>query len=171
MKKMLIQIILSLGITAFAVGQTTDQIEDFKIRVTKAWESGKKSDFQALYDFDETPDEIREMGTKKWLNYKLIKDVELEIVEYLAIEEVKKRIAADSDNSDKLKSLVQMAEEKRTMKNIEYIASIPLKGVLVYKIKGNASDTHLFSKGIMFSPVGIKDEKLLFTGMRPTNKG
>ena len=37
MKKMLIQIILSLGITAFAVGQTTDQIEDFKIRVTKAW--------------------------------------------------------------------------------------------------------------------------------------
>jgi len=107
MKKMLIQIILSLGITAFAVGQTTDQIEDLKIRVTKAWESGKKSDFQTLYDFDGTPDEIRELASKTWLNYKLIKDVELEIVEYVGIEEVKKRIAADSDNSEKLKRVVQ----------------------------------------------------------------
>lgn len=170
MKKVLIQMILSLGIAAFAVGQATDQIEDFKNKVTKAWESGKKADFETLYDFDGTPDEIRELATKKWLNYKLIKDVELEIIEYVAIEEVRKRIAASSDHSEKLKRVVQMAEEKRTMKDIEYIANIPLKGVLVYKIKSSATDDSLFSKGIVFSPVGIKDGKLLFTGMRPTNK-
>jgi hypothetical protein len=138
------------------------------MNVVKAWDSGKDSDFESLYYLEGSPDEIRKMVSMGWKRTKQLKDPKLEIVEYIDLQEIKKRIASGAEHSEQLKRIVELSEQKRTLNKVEYESNLPLLGILIYKIESKPSEDHAFHNGTSFHPVGLKDEKLFIPSMRRT---
>lgn len=163
--KIFSRLILLLGMTILAVGQSADQIEKFSRDVTAAWESGEASAFESLYCFQGSTDEIRKMAATNWINRKKIKDAKLEIVEFVTLKAMQKRIATGGDEATQLKRLIEMAEENRVINGMEYRSNLKLAGVLIYRMTSNSNT----AKHLSYSPVGMNDGALRFPSMRPVS--
>jgi len=164
--KKIFTLIVSVAGFAHCKGQSTEQIDAFKKTLQTVWSAESNNDFDSLTYMDELVPDLKPFVSTMWVNLKKnLKNGRIEIVEYIPKEELESRIATKHEDSDTYASLLKMMNKPIARGDQFIIQNLTVVGVMKIKVSGDKDGV------TKFQPVGIKDGKLLFPGVKLMKKG
>ncbi len=167
MKKIFtLTLIASVAGFAHCNAQSTEQIDAFKKTLDTVWSAGSNEDFDSLTCMDDLVAELRPYVSTMWVNLKKnLKNGRIEIVEYIPKDELESRIATKHEDSKTYASLLKVMNKPIARGDQFIIHNLTVVGVMKIKVSGDGDAV------TKFHPVGIKDGKLLFPGVKPMKQG
>lgn len=164
MKRILIMV-LSQIYACHCNGQSAIQIEDFKKTIQTTWNQALDNEFDGIYCMDEMVPDLKPFASRMWVSLKKnLKNGRIETLEYIPKKEMERRIASKLEDSDTYAGLLKTMNQPMAYGEEFVVQNLTVVGVMKIKITGDGDAV------TKFHPVGIKERKLLFPGVKTTKK-
>jgi len=146
--------------------QSPEQIEAFKETIQSTWSADSNNDFDGLTCMDEIVPDLKPYVSARWVALKKnLKNGRIEVLEYVPKEEMERRIEQKHEDSESYAQALKTMNQPIARGDQFMIQNLTVVGVMKIKVVGD--DDSL----TMFNPVGVKDGKLLFPGVKAMKKG